>query len=73
MEKIFGIGLIVLGVVLLGFGLSAGESFGSEVSKFFTGKPTDKAIWLMVGGAVSIAVGAGTMFMGRRHTAGGLS
>jgi len=45
-----GIGLLVGGVVLLIFGLDARDSFGSDVSRFFTGNPTDRAMQLMVGG-----------------------
>ena len=71
MEKIIGIALVVFGVVLLGYGMSAADSFSSEVSRFFTGKPTDKSIWMILGGAVSIVVGAGTMFFNRQRPAGG--
>jgi uncharacterized protein DUF3185 len=57
MQRIVGAVLLVVGAILLFYGLSAGDSFGSEVSKFFTGKPTDKTIWLVVGGAASIVAG----------------
>lgn len=62
MPSIVGAVLLVAGAILLFYGLSAGDSFGSEVSKFFTGKPTDRTIWLVVGGAASIV--AGLLFVG---------
>jgi gas vesicle protein len=38
-------------------GINATNSFGSEVSRFFTGSPTDKSIWLLIGGIVASVVG----------------
>ena len=57
MNKALGIGLLVAGIVLTIFGISASESFGSEVSRFFTGTPTDKSMWLLIGGIVAGIVG----------------
>jgi len=41
------------------FGIGAMNSFGSDVSRFFTGAPTDKAVWMLVGGIVAVVVGLG--------------
>jgi len=57
MNKLLGIGLLAVGVVLMIFGINASESFSSEVSRFFTGAPTDKSIWLLIGGILSVIVG----------------
>jgi Protein of unknown function (DUF3185) len=57
MNKPIGIALLVLGVILLIFGINASNSFGSSVSNFFTGSPTDKSIWLLLGGVVSLILG----------------
>lgn len=54
-----GVALVVVGVVLLVMGITASESIGSDFSRFFTGKPTDKSIWLIIGGIVSLGLGAG--------------
>jgi hypothetical protein len=51
------IALLVVGVVLIGYGLSAADSIGSRISEFFTGSPTDKTIWLLVGGIFAGIVG----------------
>jgi hypothetical protein len=58
MNKAIGLALLAVGIVLIIFGISASESFGSEVSRFFTGTPTDKSIWLFIGGVAATAVGA---------------
>ena len=57
MNKMISIGLLVGGVVLVVFGIQAMNSFSSDVSKFFTGSPTDKAVWMLIGGLVAAAIG----------------
>ena len=51
------IALLIIGVILLVWGFSALDSFDSDVSRFFTGSPTDKAIWLMIGGVAATIIG----------------
>ena len=63
MNKPIALALLVGGIILLIFGVSATNSFSSDVSRFFTGSPTDKAVWMIVGGAVACV--AGTIFMVR--------
>lgn len=57
MNKPLSIALLVGGIILAIFGVSASNSFSSEVSEFFTGSPTDKAMWMMVGGIVAAIIG----------------
>jgi len=57
--------IAVLGVVLVVMGLDAEDSVSSRISKLFTGSPTDKTIWLLVGGVLATAVGIGMAFTGR--------
>ena len=40
-NKIFPLALLIGGVVLMIVGINATESFSSDVSRFFTGSPTD--------------------------------
>ena len=61
MNKPIAIALLVGGIILLAFGINASTSFSSDVSKFFTGSPTDNAIWMVIGGAVAAV--AGLVFM----------
>jgi len=51
--------LLVLGIVLLVLGVIESDSVSSSFSRLFTGEPTDKAIWLLIGGGLAAAVGLG--------------
>jgi hypothetical protein len=57
MNRIVSLALLVGGVVLMIIGINATNSFSSDVSRFFTGSPTDKAIWMLIGGIVAAVVG----------------
>jgi len=57
MNKGISAALLAIGVILLVFGLNAYHSASSDVSRFFTGAPTDKALWLLICGAVAAIVG----------------
>lgn len=57
MNKIAPVVLVAGGITLIIFGVNATESFGSDVSRFFTGAPTDKSIWLLVAGIVASVAG----------------
>ena len=62
MNKIISLILLVGGIILIVFGISASNSLGSDFSRFFTGSPTDKSIWLLIGGAVACIVGLAGSF-----------
>jgi hypothetical protein len=53
MNKGMSVALLVVGVILLVLGLNAYHSASSDVSRFFTGAPTDKSLWLLIGGVVA--------------------
>jgi Protein of unknown function (DUF3185) len=57
MNQMFSFAMIVAGVVLIVFGVNATQSFGSDLSRFFTGSPTDKSIWLLIAGIVLTGFG----------------
>ena len=57
MNKTTAIVLLIAGAVLLVVGINASESVTSETSKAFTGSPTDKALWLMIGGGAAALFG----------------
>ena len=65
MNKGISIALLAGGIVLIVIGISATNSFSSDVSRFFTGSPTDKAVWMLLGGIVATAVGASTLLGGK--------
>ena len=57
MNKLISLALLVGGVVLIILGVTAMDSFSSDVSRFFTGTPTDKSVWLLAGGVVAVLAG----------------
>ena len=57
MNSIVGLAILALGVVLLIFGFNESHSFSSDVSRAFTGNPTDRSMWMIVGGIVSVVAG----------------
>jgi hypothetical protein len=58
MNRGLGFILVITGIILIALGINASHSFGSDVSRFFTGTPTDKAIWLVLGGVASTIAGS---------------
>ena len=57
MNKIISLALLIGGVVLMVIGINATNSFSSDVSRFFSGSPTNKAIWMLIGGIVAAVIG----------------
>lgn len=57
MNKALSIAILVAGIVLLIFGINAHESVASSAKEIVTGTPTDKSMWLIIGGIVAILVG----------------
>jgi hypothetical protein len=64
MNKPISLALLVGGVILLIYGVSASDSIGSDFSRFFTGSPTDKTMWLLIGGGIATIVGGVGLFRG---------
>ncbi len=64
MIRIVALAALAGGIVLLVMGLNASNSFGSDVSRLFTGSPTDRAVWMMTAGAVLTAGGVGGLLFG---------
>ena len=57
MNKAAALALLAGGILLTIFGANAMNSVSSDFSRFFTGAPTDRAIWMLVGGIVMLVVG----------------
>jgi hypothetical protein len=62
MNKGIAIALVAVGIMLIVFGINASQSFSSDVSRVFTGSPTDKTVWFFVSGAAALAVGLTMLF-----------
>ena len=67
MNKVISLALLVGGVILIIYGINATNSFGSDVSRFFTGSPTNKAIWMLIGCIVAAGIGLTGMLRGTRQ------
>ncbi len=65
MTKIPAIALLVVGVILLVYGLNASNSFSSSVTQAVSGTPTDKSIWLIAVGVIGIVAGGVGLFFRR--------
>ncbi|MDT8310000.1 MAG: DUF3185 family protein [Methylophaga sp.] len=57
-NKVLGIALLVIGVILLFFGYNASQSLGEQMAESFTGRFSDETMWYIIAGAASVVVGA---------------
>lgn len=67
MNKALCLGMIVAGIILIIFGVSASESVSSDFSRLFTGNPTDETIWLLIGGFALSAIGGFGLMRGSKR------
>ena len=65
MSKIPSVAFLIIGIILLVYGLDASNSFSSSVSNAVTGSPTNKSIWLIVLGVIGILSGGFGLFFRR--------
>ncbi len=68
MTRLISLALLIGGIVLIVYGVRATDSLGSDFSRFFTGSPTEKSIWLLIGGFVMAAIGAGGVLRGSKSS-----
>lgn len=67
MKKAISIAILAGGILVTIFGVDAINSASSDISRFFTGAPTDRAMWMLVGGLVASVVGlAGLLLPGSK-------
>jgi uncharacterized membrane protein YqhA len=63
--QIVGVVLVVLGIMLLGFGFNAAQSPVEELAQTFTGRYTEDTMWYFIGGAASLVGGLLLVMFGR--------
>jgi hypothetical protein len=56
-NKIIGLVLLILGAVLVFFGLNAADAPLEEASEALTGRYSDETMYYLIGGAVAAVVG----------------
>jgi hypothetical protein len=66
MNKGIGLALLAVGIALIIYGFNASASVSSDMSRTFTGAPTYKTLWLLLGGSASAIVGAVMTFRGSK-------
>ena len=64
MNRLASFVLLFGGIALLACGWDAYHSVGSGGSRLFTGAPTDRALWLLIGGGLATASGLGGLTRG---------
>lgn len=52
MNRIGSFVLVFGGIALMACGYDAYHSVGSGISRLFTGAPTDRSLWLLIGGGL---------------------
>ena len=63
MNKAASLALLVVGIILLVYGINAHGSIVSSAKEVVTGTPTDKSMWLIILGVIGIIIGGlGTLF-----------
>lgn len=66
MDKTLALVILIGGILLVIYGISASNSVSSDISRVFTDAPTDKAIWMLVGGVVVSIVGLAGLMRGSK-------
>jgi hypothetical protein len=67
MNRPLSIAILIVGVILLLFGINAHGSIVSSAKEAVTGTPTDKSLWLIILGVIGIIVGGfGALFRGSK-------
>lgn len=66
MDKMIAIAILVGGILLVIYGVNASNSVSSDISRVFTDAPTDKAIWMLVGGVVVSIIGLAGLMRGSK-------
>jgi hypothetical protein len=67
-QSVVGMALLVVGGVLIIFGMQASASVGARLSELFSGTPSDRTIWLLLVGVAAAILGLGLLLAGRRGT-----
>lgn len=66
MNKPVSLALVIVGIILLVYGISAGDSIASDIKETVSGTPTDKSMLLIIGGVVALVAGGFGLMRGRK-------
>jgi drug/metabolite transporter (DMT)-like permease len=65
-QRILGIVLLVLGVILVIVGMNSSHSVADQVSETFTGRFTERTTWYIIGGIAAALFGVLLVLFGVR-------
>jgi len=66
--RILGLGFVIVGSILVLFGIDASHSVVDSVKQDLTGRFTDKTMWYLIGGIALVVWGAALALRGGRGT-----
>ena len=66
-QRLAGVILIAVGVILLIVGVNASDSISDRISEMFTGRFTDATMWYILGGAAISVLGLVLLAVGWRR------
>jgi hypothetical protein len=66
MGSIRSVAILAAGIILIIWGMMEMDSFSSDVSRIFTGSPTDRSMWLLIGGIIVSIIGVAGIVKGRK-------
>jgi len=66
MNKIISLVLLAGGIVLIIYGVQASDSIGSSFLRMIDAAPTEKTMWLLIGGIVAAVIGLGGLLRGSK-------
>lgn len=62
--RIFGIVILIVGLVVLGFGINSSQAVGEKVVQDLSGRFTSDTMWYIIGGIAMIVGGGALAFFG---------
>lgn len=63
--QIFGIVILVVGIIFLGFGLNSSQSVDEKVIEAVSGRHSEHTMWYIIGGIAMIIGGGALAFLNR--------
>lgn len=66
MKMTLALSFLVVGIILLLFGLNSADSINDSFSRMFSGQFSDRTMWFIVGGSVCVVLGLFGSFYNRR-------
>lgn len=67
MNKAIGLALLAGGIALIVYGIDASNSASSSIARTVSGTPTNKTLWLLIGGIAASICGAVLTFKPARR------